>query len=141
MIGTFLRKNVPGLRKRDGWYRECPGSQVLTPCTTYKFPALADCRRAFTQAMQLQTPIGTAQNSGSCRTPCKMCSEARVRAPSTSRSRRGISVWPGRGGRKAHGAGVSSTYLPTPPAASKNRLRDSAVTFQIDASCFDLSCV
>jgi hypothetical protein len=51
MIGTFLRKNVPGLRKKDGWYRESPGS--LTPCTTYHFPALADCRAAFTKEMRI----------------------------------------------------------------------------------------
>ena len=53
-IGMFLANNVPGLRRNHrGWYKIfTKAGMVVDTCTTYEFPALTECRKAFADAMQ-----------------------------------------------------------------------------------------
>lgn len=52
-IGMFLSKTVPGLRKNEGTFKEWNGTiMVDARGSVYTFPTLAECRAAFSWAMQ-----------------------------------------------------------------------------------------
>jgi hypothetical protein len=50
MLGIFLGKIAPGLRKVEGSYKNCFGQEETG--SVYEFPTLSDCRKAFEKAIQ-----------------------------------------------------------------------------------------